>query len=63
MENIEEEIKGLERRIGQLKASKPAHDFTGTHEMEILRLEEEREDKRKTLRNDRHGDETNPADH
>jgi len=47
---LDEEIRDLEERIEALKASKPAHDFTGTHEMQLLELEEELDEKRKARR-------------
>ena len=45
--SLDEEIRDLEKRIEALKASKPAHDFAGTHEMQLLELEEELDEKRK----------------
>jgi len=44
-----DEIRELERRIGELRAAKPAHDTTGAHDMELLVLEEELDDKRQAL--------------
>jgi|GEM_PF-1901580 len=47
---LDEEIQDLEKRIEALKASKPAHDFTGTYEMQLLELEDELDEKRKARR-------------
>ena len=47
---LDGEIRDVERRIEALNASKPAHDFTGTHEMQLLELEEELDEKRKARR-------------
>ena len=47
---LDAEIRDLERRIEALKASKPAHDFTGTFEMQLLELEDELDEKRKARR-------------
>lgn len=51
MKSIEEEIKGLERKIEELMASRPAHDFTELHDTKILRLEDELDEKRKLFDN------------
>ena len=48
--SLDEEIRDLEKRIEALKASKPAHDFTGTHEMQLLELEDKLDEKRKARR-------------
>ena len=45
--SLDEEIRDLEKRIEALKASKPAHDFTGTHEAQLLELEDKLDEKRK----------------
>ena len=45
--SLDEEIRDLEKRIEALKVSKPAHDFTGTHKMQLLELEEELDEKRR----------------
>ena len=47
---LDDEIRDLQRRIETLKASKPAHDFTGTYEGQLLELEEELDEKRKAQR-------------
>jgi len=47
---LDEEIRDLEERIEALKASKPAHAFTSTHEMQLLELDEELDEKRKARR-------------
>ena len=46
---MEDEIRELERRIAELRASRPAHDTTGAHDMRLLQLEDELDDKRKAL--------------
>ncbi len=46
---IKEEISTLEEKIEKLRASKPAHDFTGVYEMELLELEDELQAKKKRL--------------
>ena len=46
---IEKEIDVLEKTIEKLRASKPAHDVTGTFDMELLELEDELQAKRKKL--------------
>jgi len=56
---LDDEIRDLEKRIETLKASKPAHDFTGTHEMRLLELEDELDEKRKARR-DMEGQQTQP---
>ena len=45
--DLDEEIRDLEKQIDALKASKPAHDFTGAHERQLLELEDELDEKRK----------------
>ena len=47
---LDEEIRDLEKQIEALTASKPAHDFTGTHKMQLLELEDELDQKRKARR-------------
>ena len=46
---IEEEISTLEEKIEKLRASKPAHDFSGTYVMELLELEDDLQGKKKRL--------------
>ncbi len=48
-EQTKEEIDALEEKIEKLKASKPAHDFTGAYKMELLELEDELQSKKKRL--------------
>ncbi len=48
-EQIEKEIDTLEKKIETLRASKPAHDVTGVHTMELLELEDELQSKKKRL--------------
>jgi hypothetical protein len=48
-EQIENEIDALEKKIETLRASKPAHDVTGVHTMELLELEDELQSKKKRL--------------
>lgn len=50
---LEAEIRELERQIEQLRASAPAHDTTGAHDMTLLVLEDELHDKRKALARER----------
>jgi len=56
---LDEEIRELEKQIETLKASKPAHDFTGTHEAQLLELEDELDEKRRA-RTEAGGGETQP---
>lgn len=53
---IKREIEELTKRLEQMKSATPAHESSGSHTMEILRLEDELDDKRKALREDRHGE-------
>jgi hypothetical protein len=55
-QDLDEAIRHLERQIETLKASKPAHDFTGAYERQLLELEDELDEKRKARaeRNDGH---------
>jgi hypothetical protein len=46
---LEDEIRELERQIEELRASRPAHDTTGAHDMRLLLLEDELHDKRAAL--------------
>lgn len=46
---LKEEIAELQKRIEDLKATKPAHDKTGLYEMRILQLEEGLDEKKKKL--------------
>jgi hypothetical protein len=55
---LKDEIRELERRIEELTASKPAHDTTGAHDMELLRLQDELDDKRDALARERDEDAT-----
>ncbi len=48
---LQEEIRVLESKIEEMKASKPSHDFTGAYGMRFLELEEELDAKKKALRN------------
>ena len=48
-EEIEKEISVLEEKIEKLRASKPAHDFTGAYKMELLELEDEVQARKKRL--------------
>jgi len=57
---LEEEIKTLEEKIEEMKASKPSHDFTGTYGMRLFELEEELDVKRKALENSKGQIEENP---
>ena len=50
---LEEEIRELERQIEELRASTPAHDTIGAHDMQLLQLEDELSDKRKALLRER----------
>ncbi|KPJ58479.1 MAG: hypothetical protein AMS15_08315 [Planctomycetes bacterium DG_23] len=43
---LKEEIAGLQKRIEDLKATKPAHDKTGAYEMRIFQLEEQLDEKK-----------------
>jgi len=46
---LEKEIAAMADRIERLRSSKPAHDFTGSYEMELLQLEEQLDEKREKL--------------
>ena len=50
---IEEEINILKKKIEKLRASKPAHDFTGAYKMELLELEDELQAKKKGLQEEK----------
>ena len=52
-EQIKEEIDALEKKIETLRASKPAHDVTGVHTMELLELEDKLQAKKKRLQETR----------
>ncbi len=52
-EQIEKEIDALEKKIEKLRASKPAHDFTGVYEMELLELEDELQAKKRQLQEEK----------
>ena len=47
--DIEEAISVLEEKIEKLRASKPVHDVTGAHAMELLEREDELQSKKKRL--------------
>lgn len=53
---LEDQIRNLERRIEELRSAKPAHDTTGAHDMELLQLEDELDDKRQALARERGGE-------
>ena len=57
---LENQVRKLERRLEELRASKPAHDTTGAHDTQLLQLEDELADKRKALARQRHDDSTAP---
>ena len=57
---LEDQIRELERRLEELRASKPAHDTTGAHDMQLLQLDDELADKRKALARERQDDSTAP---
>lgn len=57
---LENQIRELERRLEELRASKPAHDTTGGHDMQLLQLEDELADKRKALARERDDGSTTP---
>ena len=57
-ELLRREIKELERKLEEAKASKPAHDSTGLHSMRLLEIEDELGEKRRLLRNARAKDAT-----
>ena len=46
---LEQEIARLETRLGEAKASKPAHDTTGVHQAVLLAIEDELAEKRQAL--------------
>jgi len=50
LDALDDEIRDIEKQIEELKASKPAHDFTGTHEAQLLELEDELDEKREARR-------------
>jgi hypothetical protein len=59
----EDEIRELERQIEELRASKPAHDTTGAHDMKLLLLEDELDEKRAALADERRDGPARIADH
>ncbi|MDY6913163.1 MAG: hypothetical protein SVT52_01710 [Planctomycetota bacterium] len=46
---IEQEIALLEKRLVEAKASKPAHDTTGAHQVTLLEIEDELAEKHQAL--------------
>ncbi len=52
-EVAEKEIDTLEKKIEKLRASKPAHDFTGVYDMELLELEDELQAKKRRLQEEK----------
>jgi len=48
-DEIEKEIKNLEKRIAHLETAKPAHDHRGIYERELFELEETLAELRRTL--------------
>ena len=52
-EVAEKEIDVLEKKIEKLRASKPAHDFTGAYKMELLELEDKLQAKKKGLQEEK----------
>lgn len=48
-ELLEQEIKLLEGRLVETKASKPAHDTSGSHQAALLEIEDELFEKRQAL--------------
>ena len=57
---LEGQIRELERRIEELRASRPAHDFTGAHQMQLFELEEELDEKKKARRRAAGGSDPQP---
>ncbi len=47
--NLEQEIALLESRLAEAKASKPAHDTTGSYQATLLEIEDELAEKRQEL--------------
>ena len=62
-EQLNQEIEELERKLENMKATMPAHESSGSHAMTILELEDELDEKRKALQDDRRGSETDTAHH
>jgi len=58
--SLDDEIRELERRIEELRAAKPAHDTIGAHDMQLLQLEDELDDRRKALARERDENATTP---
>jgi len=46
---LEQDIAGLESRLAQAKAARPAHDTGGAHQARILEIEDELTEKRGAL--------------
>jgi hypothetical protein len=55
-ELLKQEILELEKQLEEAKASKPAHDSTGSHVMRLLEIEDKLGEKRRLLRRSRAGD-------
>jgi len=47
MNALDEEIRGVKKRLEALKATLPAHQASGAHEIRILELEEELDEMQK----------------
>ena len=45
----EQDIAEIERRLAQVKSTRPAHDTSGAHQARILEIEDELAEKRRAL--------------
>ncbi len=59
---LEEEMRALEKRIGEMKATMPAHESTGAHTMKLLNLEDELDEKRRALQGQKRSEKSSDAD-
>ena len=62
-EKLEREIDELEKELDKMKAAMPAHESSGLHAMRIVELEDELDERKKALQDERRRGETSPAHH
>jgi hypothetical protein len=48
-QRLADDIRELERQIEELRAARPAHDTTGSHDMELMLLQDELDPKHRAL--------------
>ena len=61
MKALDEEIRRVKERLEALKATLPAHQGSGAHEIRILELEEELDEMQKARAALTSGDDASPA--